>query len=177
MVRFTFLQKHLGMIPPSILLTVIAALAWDRQRQGHLKQTTIHQLRRSAQSVPATPLGDRRRPLLPSTANENRRYKPAPWPTPLRRSEEFLNLEGKDQGDIIPAAEPAYLFWDQRLTIPPPSMSGCRFSIARYFILRRKPPPANSETAYWFRPRRGRIKQVRCTKLDKAKCSASKPSI
>ena len=196
MVRFTFLQKHLGTIPLSILLTNIAASAWDRPRKGHIKQTTIYQLLRSEQAVPATPLRDWRRHLTPPTVNENRSYKPAPWPTPSRRSkdfskledykpapwptpsrrsEEFLNLEGKDQGDAIPAADPAALFTDQRHTIPPPSMSECRFSIVCYFIL--KPPPTNSETASWYRPIRGQIKQVKRAKLDKAKHSASKPSI
>ena len=52
-----------------------------------------------------------------------------------------------------------------------------RFSMVRYFILRRKPPPANSETASWFRPRRGWTKHVKRAKLVRENCSASKPSI
>ena len=43
--------------------------------------------------------------------------------------------------------------------------------------MRRKPPPENSETASWFRPRRGWIKQVKRAKLVKAKSTASKSSI
>ena len=134
MVRFTYLWKHLGTIPPSILLTNIAALEWDWQIKRHLRQTTICQLRRSAQVVPATHFGDRRRPLIPSTANENRSHKPTlwptplqrskdfykledhkpvPWHTPLRRGEEFLNLEGEVQGATIPEADPAALSMDQ----------------------------------------------------------------
>ena len=134
MVRFTYLRKHLGTIPPSILLTAIAALAWDRTIRGNLRQTTTCQLQSSSQAVPATPFGDRRRPLLPSTTNENRSYKPAPLPTPLRRSkdfsksednkpapwhtpsrrgEKFLNLEVEVQGSAIPVADPAALFMDQ----------------------------------------------------------------
>ena len=106
MVRFTFLRKHLGTIPPNMLLTDIVASAWDRQRQGYLQQKTIHQLRRTAQAVPTTPFGNRRLPLLPPTANVKRHYKPAPWHTPSQWSEDFLNLEGGDQGDSIPAANP-----------------------------------------------------------------------
>ena len=71
----------------------------------------------------------------------------------------------------------SYFWKNMYVPFPPPSTSGRRFSIARYFILRRKPPPANSETAYWFRLRKGRIKQVKCAKLVKSKRSASKPSI
>ena len=93
MVRFTDLRKHLGTIPPSILLTAIAAAAWDRPRIGHLRQMTICHLQRSSQAVPATPFRDRRRPLLPSTANENRSHKPTPWPTPLQWSKDFYNSE------------------------------------------------------------------------------------
>ena len=93
MVRFTYLRKHLGMIPPSIHLTYIAASAWDRLRRGHLRIPTIRQLRRPVQAVPATTFGDRRHPLLPSTANNNWRYRPAPWSTPLRRSEESSKSE------------------------------------------------------------------------------------
>ena len=98
MARFTFLRKHLGAIPPSILLTNIAASAWDRPIRGHLKQTTICQLRRSSQAVPTALFGDRRLPLLPSAANKNRSYKPAPWPTPLRRSKYFYRLEDYKPG-------------------------------------------------------------------------------
>ena len=103
MVRFNFLRKHLWTIPPSILLTDIAASSWDWPRRVHLKQTKIYQLRRSAQAVPATPFGDWCRPLLPSTANawptpsrrskdlsKSEDYKPAPWHTPSQRGEEFL---------------------------------------------------------------------------------------
>ena len=46
-----------------------------------------------SQAVPATPFGDQRCPLLPSTENENRSYKLAPWPTPSRRSKDFYKLE------------------------------------------------------------------------------------
>ena len=90
---FHLFAKYLGTIPPSILLTYIAASEWDRPRQGHLRQTTICHLWRSAQSVPATPFGDRRRPLLTSTANENRSYKPATWPTPSRQRKDFSKSE------------------------------------------------------------------------------------
>ena len=93
MVRFTYLRKHLGTIPPSIHLTDIAASAWDQPRRGHLIQPTISHLWRSAQAVTATIFVDQRRPLLPSTANENRSYKPAPWPTPSRRSKDLSKLE------------------------------------------------------------------------------------
>ena len=195
MLRFTYFRKHLGKIPPSILLTDIDASAWDRPRRGNLRQSTICQLRRSAQAVPTTPFGDRRCPLLPSTANENWSYKPVPWPTPSWRSkdfskledykpapwhtppwrgEEFLNLEGEFQGAAIPAADPAALFMDQRHS-PPPPMSECRFSIVHYLIL--KPPPTNSKMVYWSRPRRGKLKQVKRAKLGKAKRSTSRPLI
>ena len=70
-----------------------AALAYDRLQRCHFKQTTTHRLWSSAQAVPSTPFGDRCRPLLPPTANENRSYKPAAWPTPLRRSKDFSELE------------------------------------------------------------------------------------
>ena len=93
MVCFTYLGKHLGTIPPSILLTAIAAAAWDRPRIGHLRQMTICHLKRSSQAVPATTFGDRRHPLLPSTAKNNWRYRPAPWSTPLCRSEESSKSE------------------------------------------------------------------------------------
>ena len=93
MVRFTYLRKHLGAIPPSIHLADTASSAWNRLRRGNLRQPTISQLWRSAQAVPATPFGDQRRPLLPSTANENRSYTTSPWPTPLRRSKESSKLE------------------------------------------------------------------------------------
>ena len=93
MLHFIYLRKHLGMMPPSFFLTTIAASAWDMPRIGHLRKTTIRQLRRSAQAVPATPFGGRRRPLLPSTANENRSHKPTPWPMPLQRNKDFYNSE------------------------------------------------------------------------------------
>ena len=92
-VCFTYLRKHLGMIPPSIHLTDIAASAWDRRRRGHLRRPTIIQLRRIAQAVPATPFGYRLRPLLPSTANNNWNYRPSPWPTPLRQNRESFEAE------------------------------------------------------------------------------------
>ena len=97
MVRFTLLQKHLETIPPNILITNIVALSWDRPRRGHLRNMTTYQLRRPAQPVPATHFRDRRLPLLPPPMNGNRHSKPTPWPTPLQRSEEFLNSEGEDQ--------------------------------------------------------------------------------
>ena len=135
MVRFIYLQKHLGTIPPSFFLTDIAALAWDRPRRGHLRQMTLRQTWRSAQAVPATTLGGRRRPLPPSTANENRIHKLTPWTTPLqsnkdfcnseehkpvprntplRRDEEFLNVEGEFQGAATSEADPVALLMNQR---------------------------------------------------------------
>ena len=134
MVRFTYLRKHLGTIPPSFILTDIAASAWDRPRIRHLRQMTIRQLRRSAQAVPATPFGDRRRPLLHATANENWSHEPTPWPTPLqrnidfnnskehklvpwktplRRDEEILNVKDEVQGAATPAADPAASLMNQ----------------------------------------------------------------
>ena len=127
------MQKHLGTIPPSFFLTAIAASAWDRPRRGHLRQTTIRKLGRSAQAVPTTPFGGWRQPILPYTANENWIHKPMPcptplqrikdlyhleehksksWKTPLQRSEDFLNLEDKFQGATIPEADPDTLLRD-----------------------------------------------------------------
>ena len=53
MVHFTLLQKHFGTILQNIFITKIAALAWDRPRQGHLWNMKNYQLRRPAQPVPA----------------------------------------------------------------------------------------------------------------------------
>ena len=134
MVRFIYLRKHLGVIPPSFFLANIAASAWDRPKRGHTRQMKIRQLRRSAQAVPASPFGGRRRPLLPSTANKNRshestpwrtplqrnkdfynseKHKPVPWNTPLRRVKEFLNMEDKVQGAATPEADPVALLINQ----------------------------------------------------------------
>ena len=93
MVCFTLLRKHLGMTPPSIHLTDITASAWNRRRRGRLRRPTISQLQRPAQAVPATPFGDWRRPLVPSTANDNQNYRPSPWPTLLCRNRESFEAE------------------------------------------------------------------------------------
>ena len=45
---------------------------------------------------------------------------------PSRRSKDFLNSEGEDQGDAIPEADSDEFFGDQRLPISLPSMSGNR---------------------------------------------------
>ena len=126
MVRFTSLRKHLGKIPPNIFIANISASAWDRIQQGHLRYMTTHQLRRPAQPVLAAPFGYWRLPLLPPPTNENRHPKPAPWHTPSRRSKDFTNSEGEDQGGAIPSSDPAAFFEDQRLPIPPPTTSGNR---------------------------------------------------
>ena len=107
MVRFIYLRRHLGTIPPSFFLTDTATLAWDRPIRGHIQKTTIRQLLRSAQGAPVTPFGDRRRPLLrdlgekPTTISQGtatsaadpaaslleKRFKSdnsEPWHTPLR---------------------------------------------------------------------------------------------
>ena len=49
--------------------------------------------------------------------------------------------------------------------------------MVRYWILRRESPPAKFETEYWFRPRRGNLKQVKLTILAQAECIVRKPSI
>ena len=91
MVRFIYLRKHLGTTPPSFFLTNIATLAWDRPRRGHIRQSTICLLRRSAQAAPDTPFGDRRRLLLHDLEDENRSHEPKTWPTPLQRNIDFGN--------------------------------------------------------------------------------------
>ena len=134
-VRFIYLQKHLGTILPSLFLTDIAASAWDRPRRGHIRQTTIHQLWRSAQAAPDTTFGDRRRLLLHGIENENRSHEPKTWPTtwqrninfensvehtmalwktPLRQDGKILKVEDKVQGTATPAADPAASLMNQR---------------------------------------------------------------
>ena len=135
MVRLIYLQKNLGTIPPSFCLTDIAASAWDRPRRGHILQTTIHQLRRSAQAAPNTPFVDRRRLLLHGIENKNRSHEPKTWPTPwqrnidfensaehttalwktpLRRDGKILKVENKVQVTATPAADPAAPLMKQR---------------------------------------------------------------
>ena len=49
--------------------------------------------------------------------------------------------------------------------------------MVRYWILRRESPPAKFKTSSWFRPRKGKRKQVKLTILAQAACSVRKPSI
>ena len=49
--------------------------------------------------------------------------------------------------------------------------------MVRYRILCRESPPAKFETASWFRPRKGNLKQVKLTILAQAARSVRKPSI
>ena len=126
MVRFIYLRRHLGTIPPSFFLTDTATLAWDRQRQGHIRQSTICQLRRSAQGAPVTPFGDRRRLPLQDLGDENQSDEPKPWPTPWQRNIDLGNsaepttatwktplrrdgktYKAKDQGTATSAAKPS----------------------------------------------------------------------
>ena len=131
MVRYRLLQKYLRTLPPIVLIANIAALAWNQPRQGHLRHTTIYQLRRPAQPVPATPSVYRRLPVLPPTTNGNRHSKPAPLLTPLRRSEYFFDTERDYQGGEIPAADPAASFGDHRLPLlPPPTNENRHFQLA-----------------------------------------------
>ena len=128
MVRFIYLRKHLGTIPPSFFLTHIATSAWDRPRRGHIQKSTISQLQRSAQAAPVTPFGDRRRLLLQDLGDENRSNEPKTWPTtwqrnidfgnsaeqttalwktPLRWDGKIFKAKNKDQGTAASAADPA----------------------------------------------------------------------
>ena len=91
-------------------------------------------MRRSAQAVPDTPFGDRRRLLLHATANENRSHEPTTWPTPWQRNidfnnleehtlapwktpfriyEKILNVEDEFQGAATPAADPVASLMNQ----------------------------------------------------------------
>ena len=45
---------------------------------------------------------------------------------PLQRSEEFIDMEGEDQGGEIPAANPAATFVYRRLPLFPPPTNGNR---------------------------------------------------
>ena len=49
--------------------------------------------------------------------------------------------------------------------------------MVRYWILRRESPPTKFETASWFWPRKGKIKQVKFAILNQAARSVRKPSI
>ena len=52
------------------------------------------------------------------------------------------------------------------------------FGMVRYWILRKaKPHPANFEPASWFKPRKGKLKQVKRIRLASATRSARKPSL
>ena len=134
MVRFIYLRKHLGTILPSFFLTDIAASAWDRPRQGHIRKTTIHQLRRSAEAAPDTPFGNWRRLLLLAIENKTRSHEPKTWPTPWQRNIDFENLvehttalwktplrrdrkirkvEDKVQGTATPTSNPAASLMNQ----------------------------------------------------------------
>ena len=92
MVCFIYLRRHLGTIPPSFFLTDIAASAWDRPRRRHIRQSTIHQLRRSAQAAPNTLFRDLRCLLLHDIENKNWSHKLKTWPTPWQRNIDFENL-------------------------------------------------------------------------------------
>ena len=128
MVRFIYLRRHLGTIPPSFFLTDTDTSACDRPRRGHIRQSTIRQLRRSVQGAPVTPFGDQRRLLLQDLGDENRSDEPkpcptpwqrnidfgnsaeqitAPWKTPLRRDGKIYKSKNKDQGTATSAADPA----------------------------------------------------------------------
>ena len=98
MVCFTYLQKHLWTIPPSILLTDFDASAWDRPIRGHLRQTTICQMRRSVQAVPATFFRYRRRPLLPSTANEKSELQTGAMAYTIATDQRLLQIGGLQTG-------------------------------------------------------------------------------
>ena len=128
MVRFIYIGKHLGTIPLSFFLTNISASSWDRPRQGHIRQTTIHQLWRSAQAAPDTSFGDQRRLLLHTIENKTQSHEPktcptpwqrnidfenlvehttALWKTPLQRDRKIRKVEEDVQGTATPAADPA----------------------------------------------------------------------
>ena len=79
-------------------------LSVESPRRGNLRPTTICQLRRPAKPDPVAPFGDRRLPLLPLPLNRNRHSQPAPWSTPSRFREDYLDSEGEDQGGKTPAA-------------------------------------------------------------------------
>ena len=49
--------------------------------------------------------------------------------------------------------------------------------MVRYWIMRIESPPAKFETASWFRPRKGKLKQVKLIILVQAARSVRKPSI
>ena len=85
-------------------------------------------MRISAQPVPAAPFGDRRVLLLPPATNGNQHSKPASWLTPSRQSEDFLDMEGDNQGGDIPADDPAESFGDWHLPLLPPPTNGNRHS-------------------------------------------------
>ena len=105
MVRYVLLRKHLGTILSIVFIPNNTTLAWNWPRRGHLQHPTICQLQRPAQPLPVATFGDRRLPFLPPPLNGNRESQPAPWLTPSRFSEEFPNMEGKDQGGETPAAD------------------------------------------------------------------------
>ena len=90
MVQYVLLRKRLGIIPSILLVPDANALLWNIPRLGHLRTTTIFQLRRPAKPDPVAPFGDRRLPLLPLPLNENRHSQPSPWSTPSRFSKDYL---------------------------------------------------------------------------------------
>ena len=77
------LRKHLGMIPLILLIPDATDLAWNLPQRGHLRLTTICQLRRPTKPDPVAPFGDLRLLLLPLPSDGNRDSQPAPWSTPL----------------------------------------------------------------------------------------------
>ena len=72
MVRYILLRKHLGTIPPIVLIPEKSASAWNRPRWVHLRPTTICHICRPDKPDPVAPFGDWRLPLLPLPSDGNR---------------------------------------------------------------------------------------------------------
>ena len=92
------------MIPSIVLAPNATALACNRPQRGHLRPTTIFQLRRPGKPDPVSPFGDWHLPLLPLPSNGNRHSQPAPWSTPLWFRKYYLDLEGEYLGGKKTAA-------------------------------------------------------------------------
>ena len=67
-----------------------------------------------------------------------------PWHTPSRWGDELHDLEDKLQGDVIPAADPAYLPMDQSHIIHSTSMSEGKLSLSLEHYPMLKPLHTNS---------------------------------